>query len=134
MVNNLDLVKNQKSNNDLIIYETSTGRSTIDHIFMHFSLIPDLINQVVEKVDNDLSDHAVVYATISVTFINPSFIQRIAIKKLVYRYDELSDDDWSAFGISVDQQCKRFPIEINYRRCHQIPNKYTSYHNQDLRP
>ncbi|CAG8663305.1 1765_t:CDS:2 [Funneliformis caledonium] len=58
MINNLDLIKNHKSINDLITYETNTGSSTIDHIFMHSSLIPDLIDQVVTKVDNDLSDHA----------------------------------------------------------------------------
>ncbi|CAG8600685.1 719_t:CDS:1, partial [Funneliformis caledonium] len=104
MVNNLDLVKNQKSYEDLITYETSTGRSTIDHIFMNSSLILDLIDHVVEKVDNDLSDHAVVYATISLTSINPSFIQCAAIKKLVYRYSEMFDDNWSIFGTSVDQR------------------------------
>ena len=71
MINNLNLVKNQKLANDLITYETSTGWSTIDHIFMHSSLTPDLIDQTVVKIDRDLSDHAIVYATISVTSIIP---------------------------------------------------------------
>ncbi|CAG8747593.1 5208_t:CDS:1, partial [Funneliformis caledonium] len=106
MVNNLNLVKNQKTNDELITYETSTRRFTIDHIFMKSSLIPDLIDQVVEKVDNDFSDHAIVYATISLASINSSFTHRVAIKKLVYRYDEMSDDNWSAFGFSVNQRYK----------------------------
>ncbi|CAG8752817.1 14992_t:CDS:1, partial [Funneliformis caledonium] len=75
MVNNLDLVKNQKSYDDLITYETSTGHFTIDHIFIHSSLIPDLIDQTVEKVDKDLSDHTIVVATLSSTIIKLSFTQ-----------------------------------------------------------
>ncbi|CAG8748992.1 12750_t:CDS:1, partial [Funneliformis caledonium] len=92
MVNNLDLVKNQKLYNDLITYEISTGRSMIDHIFIHSSLIPDLIDQTVEKVDKDLSDHAIVVATLFSTTIKPSFTQHTAMKKLVFRYDEMSKD------------------------------------------
>ncbi|CAG8621076.1 14738_t:CDS:2 [Funneliformis caledonium] len=67
MINNLDLIKNYKSIDDLITYETNTRSSTIDHIFMHSSLIPDLIDKVITKVDNDLSDHAFVHATISLS-------------------------------------------------------------------
>jgi endonuclease/exonuclease/phosphatase family metal-dependent hydrolase len=80
MINNLDLVKNQKQKDDLITFESNTSHSTIDHIFMHSSLILDLIDQTVEKIDNDLSDHAIVYATISLKSINPSFTQNNAIK------------------------------------------------------
>ncbi|CAG8727398.1 3881_t:CDS:2, partial [Funneliformis caledonium] len=112
MTNNLDLIKNQKQNDDIITFETNTGHSMIDHIFMHSSLIPDLIDQTVEKVDKDLSDHAIVYATILLTSINPSFTQYAAIKKLVFRYDEMSEDA---------------AIKI-------IPNKYTLIHHRDLRP
>ena len=64
MVNNLNLIKNQKSNDDLITYEINTRCFTIDHIFMHYSLTPDLLNQTVEKVNRDLSDYAIVFATI----------------------------------------------------------------------
>ncbi|CAG8703085.1 2696_t:CDS:1, partial [Funneliformis mosseae] len=84
MINNLNLVKNQKSKNDLITYETNTGHSMIDYIFMHSSLTPNLIDQTVVKVDEDLSDYAIVYATISLASINLSFTQRAAIKKLIF--------------------------------------------------
>ncbi|CAG8702455.1 9476_t:CDS:1, partial [Funneliformis caledonium] len=80
MVNNLNLIKNQKTNDELITYKTNTERFMIDYIFMQSLLISDLINQVVEKVDNDLSDHAIIYATISLASINPSFTQCAAIK------------------------------------------------------
>ncbi|CAG8770328.1 3067_t:CDS:1, partial [Funneliformis caledonium] len=56
--------------------------------------------QTVEKVDRDLSDHAIVVATLSSSTIKPSFTQRTAMKKLVFRYDEMSEDAWSAFGAS----------------------------------
>ncbi|CAG8764151.1 5212_t:CDS:1, partial [Funneliformis caledonium] len=59
LINKLDLVKKQKSTHDLVTYITNTSCSTIDHIFIHSILVPDLIDQEIIKVDNNISDHAI---------------------------------------------------------------------------
>ena len=53
------------------------------------------------------------------TSINKSLLtQHAVIKKVVYQYDDMSKNDWSAFGASIDQRCKN--TRLNFLSANKI--------------
>ena len=94
-INTYDFVKSTKNVYDLHTFVNNPSRSRIDHIFIDQSLIQDFIDHQVISVDTSLSDHHIVSASIAFTSINPTYNNSLMMKKLVFMYHDMTNDNWS---------------------------------------
>ena len=101
-INTHDFVKAAKNVNDLHTYIQGSSRSTIDHIFLAPSLLTDFKDHQIIPVDMLLSDHFIVSASLTFASINPSFNNTSMTKKLIFSYDEMTNDKWTDFAEAVD--------------------------------
>ena len=156
-INTYDFVKSTRNVKDLHTYVCGSSRSTIDHVFIAPSLIPDFNDHQIISVDSTLSDHYIVSVSLTLISINLSFNKTSMVKKLVFMYQDMTNEDWSSFSDAVDARCKKSRLSSvnldNICNIHKlnftwdllqkaiidaalkiIPNKYTSHHTRNLRP
>src|SRR5829696_1391767 len=156
-VNTVKFVESVTNSEDLHTYVQGFTRTTIDHIFIAPALLSDFNNHQVIPVDLLISDHFIVSASIAFTSINPTFKNASMMKKLVFLYNDISEEDWSTFASATDDRCKKSRLNTidleNLSNVHKvnftwdllqkaiidaamkhIPNKHTSHHTKDFRP
>src|SRR5215216_2403113 len=80
---------------------TSTS-SRIDHIFFSNALSNGILSSEVISVDPQYTDHSIVVTKITIPEITQRTISPKAIKKTVFLYDNINDQQWKTFSQKTD--------------------------------